>query len=110
MIILQHRLVAMTHHYRLSNENVSSVYDDRLDKIDPEGTLVPGQRRYSVSPASQSIEVSSVQEHGSQRGRDSNSGCVSKQHRGQHQGGWLQEGSVDGQSVPVFSGQWVVFS
>ena len=35
----------MSQLYRLSNENVSSVYDDRLDKIDPEGTLVPGQRR-----------------------------------------------------------------
>ena len=36
-------------YFRLSNENVSSVYDDRLDKIDPEGTLVPGQRRYLLS-------------------------------------------------------------
>lgn len=31
---------------RLSNENVSSVYDDRLDKVDPEGTLQPRQRRW----------------------------------------------------------------
>jgi len=29
----------------LSNENVTSIYDDRLDKLDPEGTLQPGQRR-----------------------------------------------------------------
>ena len=33
---------------RLSNENVSSVYDDRLDKVDPEGTLQPRQRRWAV--------------------------------------------------------------
>ena len=46
----------LAQHSRLSNENVSSVYDDRLDKIDPEGTLVPGQRRY-LAPASQSIKV-----------------------------------------------------
>ena len=44
----QHRLITLGRHYRLSNENVSSVYDDRLDKIDPEGTLVPGQRRYYI--------------------------------------------------------------
>ena len=37
--------------FSLSNENVSSVYDDRLDKIDPEGTLVPGQRRYITHQA-----------------------------------------------------------
>ena len=29
--------------YRLSSENVSSPYDDRLDKVDPEGTApLPG--------------------------------------------------------------------
>jgi len=27
---------------RLSSENVSSPYDDRLDKVDPEGTAIPG--------------------------------------------------------------------
>lgn len=37
----------------MSNENVSSVYDDRLDKIDPEGTLVPGQRRNTGAGASE---------------------------------------------------------
>ena len=31
---------------RLSNENVNSVYDDRLDKLDPEGNLQqPGGRQ-----------------------------------------------------------------
>ena len=31
---------------RLSNENVTSVYDDRLDKLDPEGNLgQPGGRQ-----------------------------------------------------------------
>ena len=30
---------------RLSSENVSSPYDDRLDKIDPEGSVLPGPAR-----------------------------------------------------------------
>ena len=30
---------------RLSSENVSSPYDDRLDKIDPEGSALPGPTR-----------------------------------------------------------------
>jgi len=30
---------------RLSSENVSSPYDDRLDKVDPEGTAIPGPGR-----------------------------------------------------------------
>ena len=32
--------------FRLSKENVTSIYDDRLDKVDPDGNLQPGQRRY----------------------------------------------------------------
>ena len=33
-------------YFRLSKENVTSIYDDRLDKVDPDGNLQPGQRRY----------------------------------------------------------------
>ena len=40
--------IILSPHCRLSNENVSSVYDDRLDKVDPEGTLQPRQRRWAV--------------------------------------------------------------
>ena len=39
--------IILSPHCRLSNENVSSVYDDRLDKVDPEGTLQPRQRRWA---------------------------------------------------------------
>ena len=47
----------------------------------------------------------SFQEHWSQRWRDLTPGCVSKHQRLQQQGDWLQEGPVDGESVPVLSSE-----
>ena len=35
----------LTAYCRLSNENVTSPYDDRLDKVDPEGNLAPAASR-----------------------------------------------------------------
>ena len=45
-ILLQQHNIIFYYHYRLSSENVSSPYDDRLDKLDPEGnTILPGPTR-----------------------------------------------------------------
>ena len=51
--------------------------------------------------------VLSVQEQWSwsQPGRNSAARCLSKHQRLQHQGDWLQEGPVDGESVPVLSSE-----
>ena len=46
------------------------MYDDRLDKVDPEGTLVPGQRRYDRLCPREGVVIVVEQEDWDQRGRD----------------------------------------